>query len=65
MVVDACKYLNEMKTTTSEELAPIWARMGESSFLQTYRDHLTILDVPGSYVIEKAWVRHVPVPGNA
>jgi hypothetical protein len=61
MVVDACKYLNEMKTTTSEELAPIWARMGESSFLETYRDHLHQIRCAWQlpYVIEKAWVRHV------
>ncbi len=30
MVVDASKYLTEMKNTTTEELAPIWARMGKS-----------------------------------
>jgi hypothetical protein len=31
MVVDASKYLTEMKNTTTEELAPIWARMGKST----------------------------------
>jgi hypothetical protein len=36
MVVDASKYLTEMKNTTTEELAPIWARMGK------YMDQITI-----------------------
>ena len=29
MVVDASKYLGEMKASASEDLAPVWARMGE------------------------------------
>jgi hypothetical protein len=29
MVVDANKYLGEMKANASEDLAPIWARIGE------------------------------------
>jgi hypothetical protein len=39
MVVDASKYLTEMKNTTTEELAPIWARMGKSmDQITTYKD---------------------------